>query len=383
MNVELSKEQLKIINNTDSHLAVIAGAGTGKTTILTKKIQKLITDGINPTEILAITFTKKAANEMVKRIKNSNVRVSTFDAYCYNLINKELNINIIEDNIPFFRKEVLSFHLYDANLKNGLKPRNYDKYVSYKKQNNFHDFNDIAYLSMPKLSSHHFSHILVDEFQDTNELQLKVLKTLITKDVKSFIVGDPDQSIYRFRGAKKEVFNDYINKYQASVLTLSFNYRSNKKIINAANNLIKYNKKRIKKLLISKRTLEGGIYFYSFKEQQAETDFIIHEISKYHNKTIAILYRNHSMAYELRIKLYDSINSINLLSIHEAKGLEFDVVFLIGLNKDIFPSYNIKQISYLEEERRLMFVALTRAKLHLYLITKKHHESLFIKEIQK
>lgn len=380
--IKLSDEQVKIIESNEKHLAIIAGAGTGKTTVLTKKIVNLIERGIDPKTILAITFTKKAAIEMQKRIKNHLVKVMTFDSYCYNLIKHDKQINIIEDNIPFYRKDVLSFHLYDANLKKDKLPKGYLEYVFYKNKYNYLDFNDIEYLALSYLKDENYNYILVDEFQDTNMLQLLILKKLIKPTTKTIVVGDPDQSIYGFRGAKSDVFNEYINFYHAKILTLTNNYRSYKKIIAGANSIISYNEKRIKKNLVPHLKFQGQIIVRSYSTEEDEAKYVYSKILKEEEKTksIAVLYRNHSMAYELKLLLKNHNKQINLLTVHEAKGLEFDVVFIIGLNNNVFPSRLTNKKATIEEDRRLMFVAVTRAKYKLYLTFNKQ-QSLFINEM--
>lgn len=386
MKHKLSLEQQSIITDLSKHLVVIAGAGTGKTTVLTEKIKYLINNNIKPNKILAITFTKKAANEMKLRINNEEVLVYTFDAYCYSLLKNQIDIEIIKDNIPFYKKEVLSFHLYDANLKVHKKPSKYNDYINYKLKNQVYDFNDLEYLALNQLNNQAFDYILVDEFQDTNMLQFEVLKALIKPNTKTMVVGDPDQSIYKFRGAYPNIFNDYIKHYNANILTLTNNYRSNKKIIQSANNLVAKNKDRIKKTLIAYNENLGVIALNIFNEDILEARFIINKyetLKKQGYKSFAILYRNHSMAYTIKLMLLNLNHNISLLTIHEAKGLEFDVVFLIGLNKNLFPSTNIINNLMLEEERRLMFVAVTRAKYELYLTSSSKKISRFVNELTK
>lgn len=384
MKIQLSSEQMKIIEANENHLAIIAGAGTGKTTVITEKIKTLINNGVDPLKILAITFTKKAAHEMTLRIKNDLIKVMTFDAYCYSLIKQDIKINLIEDNIPFFRKDVLSFHLYDADNKKGIKPIGYQKYVAYKKINRLMDFNDIEYLALSKIKNESFDYVLVDEFQDTNELQLNILKNLVKRHTKTIVVGDPDQSIYAFRGAKSDIFDNYIKYFNAKVLTLTNNYRSKSLIIKGANNIISYNKIRIKKLLKPFHKELGNIIFKKITDENQLVKYIINEYESLlgKNKSFAVLYRNHNIAYELRKIVTEYNYKISLLTIHEAKGLEFDVVFIIGLNQGVFPSQIINKVSNLDEERRLMFVAITRAKQRLYLLFNSK-PSLFIQEMIK
>lgn len=383
--IKLSIEQKAAIESKCKNILLIAGAGTGKTTVLTLKIQSILTSKINPSEILAITFTRKAANEMKARIKNDDIDVYTFDALCYKHIKDLYKIRIIEDNIPFYKNEVLSFHLYDANLRVGRKPQRYDEYVSYKLKNEVFDFNDIEYhfLNNIKRLNIKYKYILVDEFQDTNRLQFLIIKKLTNIHTNLFVVGDPDQSIYSFRGSYEHIFKDFIKEYKPQILKLSYNYRSNRNIIEVANTLISNNIKRIDKELISFKKGMELIEYYSFQTEDEEVEFVIKQFQNMDNsgnKSIAILYRNHFQSYELKRKLIENSIKVSILSIHEAKGLEYDVVFVIGLNKGVFPSVINNEISSVEEERRLLFVAITRSKSKLY-ITSSNKPSLFIREI--
>jgi DNA helicase-2/ATP-dependent DNA helicase PcrA len=199
-----------------------------------------------------------------------------------------------------------------------------------------------------------------------------------------FAVGDPDQSIYRFRGANSKIIDKYIKEYNATLLTLGNNYRSNIKIISEANYIIKKNKDRIKKELTPNKKDEGVVLAFEFNNQIEETTFIISELKKLLNEgylfnDIAIIYRNHSRATMFKRIYMDhyliSIEpNINLLSCHESKGLEFKIVFIIGLEEGLFPSLYDNMISEVEEERRLFFVAVSRAKDKLYLTYSKKDE---------
>lgn len=379
---KFSEEQLKAINTKEQHTAVIAGAGTGKTTVLIARINNLINSGVDSKDILAITFTRKAASEMKKRLNNQDVLVMTFDAFCFNLTNKDYKI--IEKTKDFSKKELLAFNIYDANLKKGSKPFKYKEYLNYKNNNNLYDFNDIEYIALDYIKKHKLSfiHILVDEFQDTNNLQFEILSNLISHKTNTFIVGDPDQSIYSFRGANIKLINKYLYKYNAKLLLLTNNYRSTINIIEIANSLISNNKARIKKNLSCISSNCGVVKFSVFKNQIIEYNYIKKLISNYNHKySIGILFRNHEQGYLYKQLYYNTYRKISVLSIHESKGLEFDIVFLIGINFNVFPSnYNSNKL-LLEEERRLFFVGITRAKQELYIFSNKK-QSKFIKELK-
>src|SRR5690606_10072304 len=142
-------EQLNAINTNFDHTAVIAGAGSGKTTVLIARINQILEENTEANQILAITFTRKAATEMIERINNQNVLIKTFDAFCYDLVVNYLkeDINILE-NSPFNETEITKFNNYDVNLRKGVKPLKYDDYVLYKQTNKLYDFNDLEYLAL-------------------------------------------------------------------------------------------------------------------------------------------------------------------------------------------------------------------------------------------
>lgn len=392
-----SNEQLKAIKTTDNHTAVIAGAGSGKTTVLIARINELLKKGVNPSNILAITFTRKAAYEMVERIENKNVNIKTFDAFCYDLVLKYINENIkILDKSPFTETEINKFNNYDVNLKRGLKPHKYKEYVNFKLENNLYDFNDIEYLSLDliKKENINYEYILIDEFQDTNELQYLIFKALINDNTKTFIVGDPDQSIYGFRGANFKIIAKYINEYNANMLILSNNYRSSDEILKRANSLIKKNKQRIDKNLVAVTKDKGRVEIRKFHNETFEFEYVIrnYEELKDKYKTFAILYRNNYQGNLYKKHFRNKTDNILITTIHQSKGLEFDCVFIVGVNEKVLPADRISLVSELEEERRLFFVAITRAKRMLFIssstnstlsgININHKESRFIKELK-
>jgi len=366
-----SEEQLNAITTTHNHTAVIAGAGSGKTTVLIARINQILDEGIEPDQILAITFTRKAANEMVSRINNKNVLIKTFDAFCYDLV---LNYHTEEirilDNSPFTETEITRFNNYDVNFKRGLKPLKYDDYIKFKETNKLYDFNDIEYLALDIIKKNNitFKYILIDEFQDTNELQYRLFKFLIKDITKTFIVGDPDQSIYGFRGANFRIIAKYIKEYESKTLILSNNYRSTKEILDSANSVITNNKYRIKKELIPVTDEEGKVTINNFLNETYEYEFIIKQYTELKDdyKSFAILYRNNYQGALYRKYFQDVPSKMTVTTIHQSKGLEFDVVFVLGVNEGVLPDNKIKTVSEKEEERRLLFVAITRAKKLLY-----------------
>ncbi|PKK98896.1 MAG: hypothetical protein CVV57_05280 [Tenericutes bacterium HGW-Tenericutes-2] len=388
----LNDEQKKVVYSNEPFLFLLAGAGSGKTRVVVERIKYLISQGVMPDKILAITFTRKASFEMKERIDNKEVHVHTFHQFCYlKLIDyyKESFKLANEEIEPFSREELLEISKHKNNLYLSKRPKKFIEYQNYLKKNGLKDFDDLilgVYFKI-KGKNHAFSYqyIFIDEFQDTNHLQYSLLKELIKKDTKVLAVGDPDQSIYRFRGADSKIIFLYVKDYHAKLYTLSTNYRSRRTILEHANRLIVRNNRKYKKELTPTNVENTHVYNLHFSTEKEEAILITNLIKLFKShqikdEEIAILYRNHSRAFELiqhlhyshiSYQTYDDSNEeekigVQLLTIHKAKGLEFDAVIIIGLEHGILPS--IKNHSYmeLEEERRLMFVAMTRARHFLY-----------------
>ncbi|TNF07291.1 MAG: ATP-dependent helicase [Bacillota bacterium] len=407
----LNEEQKKVVQSTEHFLFLLAGAGSGKTRVIVEKIKKLIDESIDPKDILAITFTRKSANEMRERVNNHDVHIHTFHQFCLEQLrlNEHYTYKIInEESVPFHQDERLKISIYKNSLYRTIKPKIYDKYQTYLKDNNIKDFDDMLLdfilLVQTKKYKPCFKYIFIDEFQDTNLLQYEVLKKLIHKDTHVLAVGDPDQSIYQFRGAHSKIISLYIEEYKAKTYMLSTNYRSTPEIIKLANAIITKNNRKFKKILITKHQPHITPKIIRHMNETDESHFIINSIKDLHKQgvklhQIAILFRNHYRSYELKYQLdildflYQHESNqlqnqgIHLLSIHQAKGLEFDVVFIIGLEKYVLPSVHEHTQTEQDEERRLMFVAVTRAKKQLILSYVQYNSfnilqrpSIFIKE---
>ncbi len=303
----------------------------------------------------------------------------------------------------------MEIQIYKNSYFQTKKPKIYNNYQAYLYEHHLKDFDDILIdfykLMQNKKKIYYYEYIFVDEFQDTNNLQYMILKSLISKNTKVLCVGDPDQSIYKFRGADSKIINQFIKDYQAKVEMLTINYRSNSTIIKHANRLIKRNYRNLKKELHPYKKQKNQIFSYIFVLLEDESFMIANQIKSYISngikpREIAVLYRNHYRSNHLKthfkiigFSYYDEgdlLNQqyhINMLTIHQAKGLEFEVVFILGLESNTFPSFHTKQKQFLEEERRLMFVAMTRAKHHLIFThirydqyDKRQNPSIFIKE---
>jgi DNA helicase-2/ATP-dependent DNA helicase PcrA len=590
----LNEQQRQAVMHKDGPCLVIAGAGSGKTKVLTTRIAHLINEGVSSYNILAITFTNKAAREMKERLElivpNNDAFVGTFHSFGLRIVREnymylglERNFTILDSDdvltiikkimkdlcitkeecapshirnrISFIKNEMLTnaeIEQYFNTEPEQIAYKVYQEYVEVLKKNNSVDFDDL--LSLPvELFNHHkevlehyqdkFKYILIDEYQDTNEVQYKLTKLLAAKHHNIFVVGDPDQSIYQFRGANYKNILNFEHDYQnTKVIALEENYRSTKMILDAANSVIKNNKDRKEKNLKSNKMLGAKVQYLRSYDEKHEVTLCIEEIKKlldvgYKASDIAIFYRtngqariveemfiksnlpyrvvgsyyfyqrkeikdlisylrlisNHQDEISLRrvinvpkrkigpttiknleleaningISMFDTISkgnelefknlileltkdseslslteliddildksgmkkeleedkslesdlrlenlmefksitasfeertgsvnledfleeisliadmsehkeyedSVTLMTIHSAKGLEFDVVFLIGMEEGIFPHANsLLETDGVEEERRLMYVGITRARELLYLTNAK------------
>ncbi len=590
----LNVQQKEAVMHKNGPCLVIAGAGSGKTKVLTTRIAYLLDQGVSSYNILAITFTNKAAREMKERLEvlvpNNNVFVSTFHSlglrivrenYMYlglernftildsddvltviKKIMKDLNIakeecapSYIRNRISFIKNEMLNDSEIDKYFNSDPEKvalKVYYEYLAVLKKNNSVDFDDLLslpvqlFLKNKEVLLHYqekFKYILIDEYQDTNEVQYKLTKLLGNGHKNIFVVGDPDQSIYMFRGANyKNILNFEKDYLDTKVIALEENYRSTKMILDAANSVIKNNKDRKEKNLKSNKLLGAKIQYFRSYDEKHEITLCIEEIKKLVKEgislsDIAIFYRTNGQARiveEMFIKanlpykvigsyyfyqrkeikdlisylrlisnhhdeislrrvinvpkrkigpstiknielessingttMFDTINkgkeldfknlileltrdseslsltelvdvvlektgmkkeleedkslenelrlenlmefksitasyeertgnenledfleeisliadmtehkdydsSVTLMTIHSAKGLEFDVVFMIGMEEGIFPHANsLVESGGLEEERRLMYVGITRARELLYLTNAK------------
>ena len=364
---QLNKSQYEAASSTSQYLRIIAGAGTGKTRTLTYKIAYLITKGMNPLRMVAITFTNKAAKEMQTRVDSllyendfqvyGKPLMVTFHGFCYRFLKKEIshlpgynvNFNIADDqdqgqiykdifskmtkgSSKDFTKAVIakvselktkglfvndvsqsdvpygSIYTYDELL------HVYSSYQDYLNKQNLLDFDDLLMLTMKILKAnddvrHHWQSkydiFLVDEFQDTNEVQYNLIKLLLSPKTMLTVVGDPDQTIYTWRGAKNEIIKDRLQKDfpNLDTVVLDENYRSTQQILNAANALIKNNRDRMDKNLVAASGAEGDkISYLCFQDAEMEAYQIANAISNLANKEkvdldkIAIIYRSNYLS---------------------------------------------------------------------------------------
>ncbi|TDV23268.1 DNA helicase-2/ATP-dependent DNA helicase PcrA [Mycoplasmopsis mustelae] len=355
---DLNEHQSETVRYFDSPLRIIAGAGTGKTKVLTRKVSYLINVlGISPKKILAVTFTNKAAQEMSVRIKkycrenNEKLNIMTFHSFCANILRREIhnlgynnNFTILDENdknmilsnvykelgitinevsyknaiqyisyVKNFNKDIRD--LYKNKNSDGILNDIYIQYTNYLAKNGALDFDDlilqtsILFDERPDILmryKNNYDYILIDEFQDTSVLQYNIIKKIISENTHLTIVGDPDQTIYNWRGADVNLILNFDKDFPNSkTVVLDKNYRSTKVILDAANKLIKHNKNRFNKDLVTDNEVGAKIkYMHSFSED-AEARWVVNEINqlkkeKNQLKSIAILYRSnfYSRAFE-------------------------------------------------------------------------------------
>jgi DNA helicase-2/ATP-dependent DNA helicase PcrA len=355
----LNDPQKKAVQKTTGPLLVIAGAGSGKTKVLTHKIAYLIESGVSPKNILAVTFTNKAAGEMKLRINSltsslninsAGLNIGTFHHICLIILRKHSSILGYKSNFIIFDsddqkaliKSILKelrvdmekfkpkiFQSQISNLKSNLKSDRafeseasdffpkivsqvYTKYQTYLKEHNAVDFDDIIMMTVKLFHEHKdilenyqnkFKYILIDEYQDTNSAQYNLIKLLAKKDRNICVVGDNDQAIYGWRAADyKNILNFEKDYPDAEVVVLEENYRSTKNILAAANKVIQKNNSRKEKNLFTQNQEGSKINVILASSEKKEAEFITEKIKEIRNKEqrklsdFVILYRANSQS---------------------------------------------------------------------------------------
>ncbi|HKL60968.1 MAG TPA: UvrD-helicase domain-containing protein [Acholeplasma sp.] len=343
----LNENQLKAVKHINGPLSVVAGAGSGKTRTLTYRIANLIEQGVLPLSILAVTFTNKAAREMKERVvelvgpKALDVTLSTFHSFCARFLRNEIdhlgsNYNrrfliIDEDDAKQIIRDTVKELNYDPNrfkstrlksliskFKNGqydeldtIESEIYAKYNDYLALNNSLDFDDLINFTIKILKenkdvltyyNNYYEYLLIDEFQDTNTVQYDLIKLLSFKHKNVFIVGDPDQSIYAFRGANYDNHNRFITDYKAEIVILDQNYRSTTNILDAANNLISNNNNRQGEKNLRSDFDHGAKVITELRDSDKDEAYYVARAieiinqggTKYEN--IAVLYRSNALS---------------------------------------------------------------------------------------
>ena len=345
---DIIHDNLFILNK--QALCVIACAGSGKTTTIINKIKYMINNlHCNPEEFIITTFTNNAVDDIIKRINIPNLNISTFHSFAL--------------------KELIKYNYID--LTNTPDP--------------IPEYYLIQYLELLNTSTynHNYKYIFIDEYQDINLYQYNIIKKWYEYCKLLLVVGDDQQNIYTFRNTSIQYILNFCNDFNGQYKYLTINYRCNKGIVELANNIIKFNKNKIDKIMLSAKN-EPYIHpkIKICNSENDEFKYILQYIQKIvKNQSIAILCRNNKYLHTFEYLLFqNNITNIILLTIHSAKGLEFDNIIIANCIDGIFPNYN----SDIEEERRLFYVATTRTKNKL-LITTIHNDinkpSRFIYEL--
>jgi DNA helicase IV len=279
------------------------------------------------------------------------------------------------------------------------------EFVNYCTNKSYLDFNDLISRTVQLFKKNNdilkkfqtqYQYLLVDEFQDVNNLQIEMIKQMITPQTQLFCVGDDWQSIYGFRGSNVDCILNFEKIFKRSkTIKLNLNYRSTQNIVGASNEVIRHNKLRIDKEIFASKISNFKIVEFAGNNLEENVLFCVAKVREllnngFQNEDILFLYRRSKMNVPYFFALKNENLKVQSKTIHGAKGLEAKVVFIIGLTDgyggfpDVWLEDRIKPANHdilLEEERRLFYVAITRAKDQLYLITEKGNNSRFLKEI--
>ena len=371
----LNSQQKKAVLQTDGPVLILAGAGSGKTRVLTHRVAYLIDEcGVNPWNIMAITFTNKAAGEMRERVDKivgfgaESIWVSTFHSSCTRILRRyadkigysnNFTIYDTDDSKALMKDVCKRFQLETQQLKlrnimsiiskckdNLVSPEEYalsagndyiktrvsKAYTEYQlalRKNNAFDFDDLLMKTVELFKKNpdildsyqeRFRYICVDEYQDTNNAQFELIRLLADKYRNLCVVGDDDQSIYRFRGANIRNILDFEKVYpDATVIKLEQNYRSTQQILDAANAVISNNSGRKAKALWTDIKDGEKVHLREFDTAQEEAEYIASEIGK--------LKRNHKLSYDETAVLYRTNAQSRLLEerfVYE--GIPYDIV---------------------------------------------------------
>ena len=406
-----TKSQSEAIRHQDGPLLVLAGPGSGKTTVVTKRVQYLVQDcHIFPSSILVITFTKAAATEMKERFLRlmeqseekpqgyGNVLFGTFHAVFFNILKlsygftaanilreetryqymKEivdrLKLEIDDENefisgvlgeISLIKNERISLeHYFSKNCAEDIFRKIFASYEQRKRNARLIDFDDMLSYTWELLTKRpdileawqkKFRYILVDEFQDINRLQYDILRLLAQPENNLFIVGDDDQSIYRFRGAKPEIMLNFQKDFPtAGRVLLNDNFRSTRQIVNAAGRVIRKNQSRFAKEITARGGEGPGVRILAFEDQQQECLYLLKEMQEYKKnggawQQMAVLYRTNTqprlliqkfMEFNVPFRVRDQVP--NLFEHWIAKNLFCYIRLACGskLRKDLLPVLN-------------------------------------------
>ncbi len=397
--MKLNEKQKEAVLETEGPVLILAGAGSGKTRVIVNKISYLINElDVNPLNILAITFTNKAAKEMNDRVAKLNsitrgMWIGTFHSVCVKILRRfgdtigynkfviydvkdqkslmktifkklgindeRLSINDAVRSIDSYKNKMISPKNLEDSANNIFIDELVKIYYEYERQlkkNNAMDFNDLLlktieiFKKSPEILEHYrdrFKYIFVDEYQDTNKPQYVLVKLLASKHLNLTVVGDVDQSIYAFRGADITNIQNFTKDYKDSkIIKLEENYRSTKYILDSANSVIENNTNRPKKNLFTSK--EGGekIILKNLYNEKEEADYVVDEIIRNKRKGIgleeqAILYRTNAQSRIFESSLrknginYKIYGGLRFFDRAEVKDLIAYLNIIINPNDDI------------------------------------------------
>ncbi len=470
----LNEAQQQAVLTVKGQVMVAAGPGTGKTLTIVRRIARLAEEGVRPERILAVTFTNRAAREMQERTRAllgetvSQVCIGTFHFLGlrllresgrkdFALLNRDEQVALLKEITGLSARKAQQAADGISRIKNSLAAADdlqalFDKYQAALQERNACDFDDLIRIPCEMLEQadrkDRFGHIIVDEYQDINPLQYRLLMLLAGKGPNLCVVGDADQAIYSFRGADLGNFLRFEKDFPDSTrITLTQNYRSMGRIVQAADCVIQNNQQRLNKELVATREEGMPVIAVSAPDEAREASLIIQEIEARMGGTshdqmrkneaarqsvdcsrrfsdFAIIYRTNAQAKALEDAFSASgipyqvigkrgaiqsreieettaflrsllgeadddtiapaasleekllspadffdprADAVTLMTLHMAKGLEFPIVFLTGCEQGLLPCTIIREDADQEEERRLFYVGMTRAKDELYL----------------
>lgn len=434
-----SDQRAAVLHNHEkgAQLLILAGAGSGKTSVLTKRIQYRIASGVAPEKILALTFTAKAASEMRERVQklfpDALVRLCTFHSLALFVLKQKVGAKFAYELLGFkkapmpkdgsdrafmaelaklhiklgsFKREDLFSDSFSASVDAKLKPLRDGVLESGQVV-----FEDLIYLTIKLLETNEearlyfqamWEEIMVDEYQDINPSQYRMVKALLGNRKSLFVVGDDDQAIYGFRGADIGNINRFCEDFKESTLIrLEWNYRSVPNVLHFANDIFKNKPIHLRKVLRAgnMRGSGGNPLFRENREVEVwESDNPVEEMCriitcmkelregydlKWSNFAILVRYNRQRLYYEeaLREAMLpvacegeddSSVEGIHVETVHASKGLQYAVVFYVGMSEGLTPGECLgsrkQRKMQLDEERRLFYVGVTRAEAFLVLL---------------
>lgn len=436
----LNPMQKEAVYYTEGPLLVLAGAGSGKTRVLTHRVAYLIEEkGINPWNIMAITFTNKAAGEMRERVDNlvgfgsESIWVSTFHSSCVRILRRHIGLLGYSDNFTIYdtddqktlmrqvfktldvdsklykerammgyissaKNELITPDEFELNVSGDFRQKKiaqiYKEYQSQLKKNNALDFDDLIMLTVtlfqncPDVLNYYqerFKYIMVDEYQDTNTAQFRLVNHLASKHRNLCVVGDDDQSIYKFRGANIENILNFETAFPgARVIKLEQNYRSTQNILNAANEVIRHNQGRKDKTLWTANDDGPLVQFKQFETAVEEADAIVRDIRDcgHEYQSCAVLYRTNAQSRLLEEKClqynipYRMVGGVNFYQRKEIKDVlaylktiangmdDLSVLRVVNVPKRGIGATSIGRVTLFASEHGLsMYEALSNARM--------------------